>query len=80
MTVECTPMPAGRGGWSEWTQPIMRGYLMQCCDCGLVHELQFRVLEQTGPANDLGEWPARPLQAGRVEFRARRHKSKKSKR
>ena len=27
----------------EWIQPQMRGYLMGCCDCGLVHRLNFRV-------------------------------------
>jgi len=34
---------AGRGGWSEWVQPKMEGfYLFKCCDCGLVHELEFQ--------------------------------------
>ena len=27
----------------EWQQPIKRGYKMVCCDCGLVHRMQFRV-------------------------------------
>ena len=27
-----------------WTQPRMRGYKMRCCDCGLVHRMEFRVL------------------------------------
>lgn len=35
---------AGRGGWSPWQQPVMKGYLMKCCDCGLVHEIDFRVI------------------------------------
>lgn len=30
-------------GWTEWVQPIRRGYKMRCCDCRLVHEMQFRV-------------------------------------
>ncbi len=25
----------------EWVQPTRRGYLMQCCDCGLVHRMDF---------------------------------------
>jgi hypothetical protein len=34
---------AGRGGWSEWVYPSTEeNYLFQCCDCGLVHELQFK--------------------------------------
>lgn len=28
----------------EWVQPIRRGYKMACCDCGLVHRLDFRVV------------------------------------
>ena len=74
---ECSPMRAGRGGWSDWQQPVMSGYLMQCCDCGLVHEMQFRVVEQTSPANDAGEWDARPIKNGRVSFRARRWRRKR---
>jgi hypothetical protein len=31
-------------GWSRWLQPVRRGYLMACCDCGLVHRLDFRVV------------------------------------
>jgi len=28
---------------NEWVQPIRTGYRMACCDCGLVHEMDFRV-------------------------------------
>lgn len=28
----------------EWLQPIKRGYLMGCCDCGLVHRMNFRIV------------------------------------
>ena len=69
-------MVAGRGGWSEWQQPVMKGYLMRCCDCGLIHEIQFKTLEQTGPANKRGEWPGKYIKNGRVELRARRHRDK----
>jgi len=27
----------------EWVQPIRRGYKMMCCDCGLVHKMNFRI-------------------------------------
>ena len=30
-----------KGG--EWAQPIRKGYTLQCCDCGLVHSMDFRV-------------------------------------
>ena len=28
----------------DWIQPARRGYRMMCCDCGLVHELDFRIV------------------------------------
>ena len=28
----------------EWVQPIRKNYKMACCDCGLVHEMDFRVV------------------------------------
>jgi hypothetical protein len=30
--------------WSEWVCPDAKGYLMKCCDCGLVHEAEFGVV------------------------------------
>jgi hypothetical protein len=27
----------------EWVQPVRKGYKMACCDCGLVHALNFRI-------------------------------------
>lgn len=27
----------------EWVQPVRKGYRMRCCDCGLVHTLDFRI-------------------------------------
>ena len=29
----------------EWVQPVRKGYRMKCCDCGLVHVLNFRLLK-----------------------------------
>ena len=42
----------------KWVQPVERGYLMACCDCYLVHRLDFRVVGTKRP---------------RVQFRAYRH-------
>ena len=44
----------------EWVQPIPRGYKLQCCDCGLVHRIDFRVIKY-----------ARGKRT-KVQFRARR--------
>ncbi len=26
-----------------WTQPVRKGYKLECCDCGLVHSFDFRI-------------------------------------
>lgn len=31
----------------EWFEPIKTGYKMRCCDCGLVHVFNFRVVKGT---------------------------------
>ena len=28
----------------EWREPCMRKHRIQCCDCGLVHDYYFRVV------------------------------------
>jgi hypothetical protein len=28
----------------EWVSPRRKGYRMMCCDCGLVHEMDFRLV------------------------------------
>jgi hypothetical protein len=35
---------AGANGWSRWVFPRRRGYKHACCDCGLVHQMQFRLV------------------------------------
>ena len=32
----------------EWVRPRHRGYLLRCCDCGLVHRMDFRVVTHRG--------------------------------
>jgi hypothetical protein len=27
----------------QWVQPVKKGYKLACCDCGLVHVLDFRI-------------------------------------
>ena len=36
---------AGKDGWTDWQRPMMRGYRLGCCDCGLVHDMDFRVVK-----------------------------------
>lgn len=37
----------GNGGWTDWIAPEPLYYLA-CCDCGLVHAMQFRVATVKG--------------------------------
>lgn len=30
----------------EWVYPKRRGYKMQCCDCGLVHTVNFELIKK----------------------------------
>jgi hypothetical protein len=35
----------------EWENPRADGYKMACCDCGLVHKVDFRVVRPTEATN-----------------------------
>ena len=41
--VQCEPQEATEDGWCDWVCPKPQGYLMQCCDCELIHEVESRV-------------------------------------
>lgn len=45
---------------NQWEQPVMKNYLMKCCDCGLIHEMDFRIAYGKTKDDD------------RVQLRARR--------
>lgn len=47
------------GDWSEWVYPNRKRYKFACCDCGLVHDMQFDLIKR-GEGN-------------RIIFRARRN-------
>lgn len=64
---DCEPMDPDEEGWSEWVHPLP-GYRMQCCDCGLIHDMEFVIGQRIGdgPLNE-GE-----SEDGVILFRARR--------
>ena len=31
--------------YTRWIKPVMTGYHMMCCDCGLVHTINFRAVK-----------------------------------
>lgn len=49
---------------NEWQMPIMKGYKMACCDCGLVHNFTFQVID-----NDT----QKKIKNGRVLIKATRN-------
>ncbi len=42
------PMPEE----GEWVQPVMKGYKFACCDCGLVHRMDSRIVDDIGEVMD----------------------------
>lgn len=62
------------GKWSRWVPPLMKGYKMACCDCGLVHDMEFKIVRVTKTMKD-GSWLYEPVKGKyRVMFRASRNK------
>lgn len=61
-------------GWTGWQAPIMQGYKMACCDCGLVHDINFQVVTAGRIKRD-GSWIATPMRGKkwRVQMRVRRN-------
>ncbi len=57
-------------GWTDWIHP-QSPYSMECCDCGLVHELEFYIGPSGGvvPKNSFNEGES---QARVIWFKARR--------
>ena len=58
----------------EHVTPVMDNYLMKCCDCGLVHAMDFRAVKVT-EHYETGEWAYKALDPAkyRILLRARRH-------
>ena len=56
-------------GYGEWIRPRMRNFREQCCDCGLIHRLDFRIVDD-GKGEPQGR--ARRSSRLRVEVRTRR--------
>lgn len=36
----------GRNMWSGWEYPVHRQYKLCCCDCGIVHNMNFQINRQ----------------------------------
>lgn len=51
----------------KWVQPVEQGYKLACCDCGLVHDVDFRVYE--------GRAQLRMARNNRSTAQVRRHRN-----
>ena len=49
------PQQALEDGWCDWVCPKPTGYLMQCCDCELIHEVDFRVVKYESKDSEVYE-------------------------
>lgn len=70
------------GIWTDWERPVMNGYHMACCDCGLVHTINFRVVKVIKEfKNGVVEGLILPKNKYQVEFKLfRNHKLTKQQR
>lgn len=61
-------------GWCDWLFPLHLGYKMACCDCGLVHDMQFQVAT-VSKKTKAGTFTATDVSGEkyRVKFRAKRN-------
>lgn len=60
-----------RGGWSDWLYPRPKSYFLKCCDCGLVHEMDFKAFIEVVHPRNMMTTVDLPLPV-RAAFRARR--------
>lgn len=60
--------------FSEWQYPQMEGYKIACCDCGLVHDMEFGIVQNKKDLGN-GNFEADEIEdeTFRVKFRAKRN-------
>ena len=70
-TVQCEPQQEVEDGWCDWVCPKPRGYLMQCCDCELIHEVDFRVVRYESEDSEVYEIVDDPNLQAQMRLRRR---------
>ena len=68
---ECEPQEALEDGWCDWVCPKPQGYLMQCCDCELIHEVDFRVVQYEPKPSEVYEVVDDPNLQAQMRLRRR---------
>ena len=70
--VQCEPQEAvTEDGWCDWVCPKPKGYLMQCCDCELIHEVDFRVVRYESEDSEVYEVVDDPNLQAQMRLRRR---------
>ena len=69
--VHCEPQEEVEDGWCDWVCPKPRGYLMQCCDCELIHEVDFRVVQYEPKPSEVYEVVDDPNLQAQMRLRRR---------
>jgi len=70
--VQCEPQEAvTEDGWCDWVCPKPQGYLMQCCDCELIHEVDFRVVQYEPKPSEVYEVVDDPNLQAQMRLRRR---------
>jgi hypothetical protein len=57
----------------QWVHPKRRGYKLMCCDCGLVHRVNFKI-ETKGERSFLSFQAFRDTKATKLSRRQRKRK------
>jgi hypothetical protein len=60
-------------GWTDWIYPHMDDYKLACCDCGLVHDMQLKVVRVKHLSNKTMLVKESRSSVLAVSFRARRN-------
>lgn len=66
--------PEARKG--EWIAPVRKGYRLACCDCGLVHRINFRLVKLKGGGHKI---QFQAFRDNRSTAQMRRHAREKKK-
>jgi hypothetical protein len=68
---DCEPQEEVEDGWCNWVCPKPQGYLMQCCDCELIHEVDYRVVRYESEDSEVYEVVDDPNLQAQMRLRRR---------
>jgi hypothetical protein len=60
-------------GWTHWITPKMFLYRIRCCDCGLVHDVQFQAIQITSRRGEFYRYRELSSRKFQIQFKVRRN-------